>query len=159
MSAELDDKELDALIAELAPSEEERALLLEEHRQLEKDLLRLSDPLPPADFVGQVMKRVAESPKKVSQVEVKTAVGIVLVTVTLAVVTLVAGGGFAGSFGLALAQLVVNVREALVAMGSGLLALWMTAALPSVVALSMLLAAALVALRRYTQPANVKVKP
>lgn len=156
MSHDWDDKDLEAMLADLAPTAEERAQLLEEHRQLEKDLLRLSDPLPPADFVGQVMKRVAESPRKVSKVEVGTAVGIVFVTVALAVVALVAGGGFAG-FGLALAQLAVNVREALVAMGSGLLALWTTAALPSVVALSMLLAAALVALKRYTQPANVKV--
>lgn len=156
MSQDFDDRELEALLSELAPTEEERAKLLEEHRQLEKDLLRLSDPLPPADFVGQVMKRVAESPVKVSKVEVGTAVGIVFVTVALAAVALVAGGGFAG-FGLALAQLAVNVRDGLVAMGSGLLALWTTAALPSVVALSMLLAASLVALRRYVRPTNVKV--
>ncbi|MEW6434785.1 MAG: hypothetical protein AB1730_25070 [Myxococcota bacterium] len=157
MSHDWDDQDLEAMLADLAPTEEGRAQLLEEHRQLEKDLLRLSDPLPPADFVGQVMKRVAESPRKVSMVEVVTAVGIVFVTVALAGVALVAGGGF-GGLGLALAQLVVNVREALVAMGSGLLALWTTAALPSAVALSMLLGAALVALRRTTQPTDVKVK-
>jgi len=157
MSNELDDRELDALLAELAPTEEERARLLEEHRQLEKDLLRLSDPLPPPDFVGQVMKRVAQSPAKVSKVEVVTAGAIVMATVVLAAVTLAVSGGFAGSFGLALAQLVVTAREALVAIGSGLLALWTTAALPSVVALSMLLAASLVALKRFALPANVKV--
>ncbi|GMU59725.1 MAG: hypothetical protein AMXMBFR34_14880 [Myxococcaceae bacterium] len=157
MSNELDDRELDALIASLASTEEERAALLEEHRQLEKDLLRLSDPLPPADFVGQVMKKVAASPARVSKVEVVTAGIIVFVTVALAAVTLAATGGFAGSFGLALAQLVVYVREALVAVGSGLLALWTTAALPAVVALSMLLAASLVALKRSLRPANVKV--
>lgn len=154
---ELDERELEALLAELAPTEAERAALLEEHRQLEKDLLRLSDPLPPPDFVGQVMKKVAASPVKVAKVEVITAGAIVLLTTALAAVALVASGGFAGSFGLALAQLAVNLREALVAMGSGLLALWTTAALPSVVALSMLLAGSLVALKRYTQPANVKV--
>lgn len=157
MSHDLDDRELEALLAELAPTEEERARLLEEHRQLEKDLLRLSDPLPPPDFVGQVMKKVAASPARVSKVEVVTAGAIVMVTVALAAVTLVATGGFAGSFGLALAQLAVNVREGLVAVGSGLLALWTTAALPSVVALSMLLAASLVALKRFAMPANVKV--
>lgn len=155
--AELSERELEALLAELAPTEAERAALLEEHRQLEKDLLRLSDPLPPPDFVGQVMKKVAASPVKVAKVEVITAGAIVLLTTALAAVALVASGGVAGSFGLALAQLAVNLREALVAMGSGLLALWTTAALPSVVALSMLLAGSLVALKRYTQPANVKV--
>jgi hypothetical protein len=157
MSNELDDRELEALLAELAPTEEERARLLEEHRQLEKDLLRLSDPLPPPDFVGQVMKKVAASPARVSKVEVVTAGAIVMVTVALAAVTLVASGGFAGSFGLAVAQLAMAVRGALVAVGSGLLALWTTAALPSVVALSMLLAASLVALKRFALPANVKV--
>jgi hypothetical protein len=156
MKYDLDDRELKALLEELAPSEEARAKLLEEHRQLEKDLFRLSDPLPPADFVAQVMKRVAESPVKVSKADVATAVGIVFVTVALAVVALLAGGGV-GSVGLVLARLAVNVRDGLVALGSGLLALWKTAALPSVVALSMLLAASLAALVRSARPAHVKV--
>lgn len=38
------------------------AAVLEEHRQLEKDLFRLADPLPPPDLVHQVMARVAASP-------------------------------------------------------------------------------------------------
>jgi hypothetical protein len=156
MKYDLDDRELKALLEELAPSEEARAKLLEEHRQLEKDLFRLSDPLPPADFVAQVMKRVAESPVKVSKADVATAAGIVSVTVALAVVALLAAGGV-GSVGLVLARLAVNVRDGLVALGSGLLALWKTAALPSVVALSMLLAASLAALVRSARPANVKV--
>jgi hypothetical protein len=156
MNHDLDDRELKALLEELAPSEEARAKLLEEHRQLEKDLFRLSDPLPPADFVAQVMKRVAESPVKVSKADVATAAGIVSVTVALAVVALLAAGGV-GSVGLVLARLAVNVRDGLVALGSGLLALWKTAALPSVVALSMLLAASLAALVRSARPANVKV--
>ena len=42
--SEMNDPELEALLAELAPSDEERVTLLEEHRQLEKDLLRLADP-------------------------------------------------------------------------------------------------------------------
>ena len=46
------DLELEAMLAELAPTEAERATLLEEHRQLEKDLLRLGDPLPPPDFLS-----------------------------------------------------------------------------------------------------------
>ena len=39
------------------------AAVLEEHRQLEKDLFRLADPLPPPDLVHQVMARVAASPR------------------------------------------------------------------------------------------------
>jgi hypothetical protein len=157
VSTELDDRELDALIASLASTAEERAALLEAHRQLEKDLLRLSDPLPPGDFVGQVMRKVAASPARVSTMEAVTAGLIVLMTVALAAVALAASGSFAGSFGLSLAELAVNVRATLVAVGSGLLALWTTAALPVVVGLSMLLAVSLAALRRSLGPASVRV--
>jgi hypothetical protein len=148
--------ELEALLASLAPTDEARDELLEAHRQLEKDLLRLSDPLPPPDFVGRVMQRVAESPRKVSTVEVGTAVVIVVVTVALAGVALVSGGG-AASFGLTAARLAVVFRDGLVAMGSGLLALWTTAALPVAAALSMLLVVTLGALHRALRPTNMKV--
>lgn len=153
------DEGLEALLAELAPTEEERALLLEEHRQLEKDLLRLADPLPPPDFVQQVMKRVEAAPVQAfSRGDVFTAAGLVFGAVAVAVVSVVSSSGFSG-FGLAMAQLVVKLREVLVAMGSGLLALWTTAALPMVVALSLTLAMALVALKRALQPAPAKVTP
>ena len=49
-----------------------------------------------------------------------------------------------------------ELREALVASGSALLALWTTAALPTVLGLSLLLAATLTAFRRLVQPAQVK---
>ena len=62
MSTDWNDPELNALLAELADSDEARDELIEEHRQLEKDLLRLVDPLPPHDFVQSVMKKVAATP-------------------------------------------------------------------------------------------------
>ena len=152
------DTELEALLAELAPTEAERTLLLEEHRQLEKDLLRLADPLPPPDFLANVMSRVAVAPARpLSRADVWSAVAIVGVTVSLAVVALLVSGGVTGGFGLALASVVVKLREALVAGGSALLALWTTAALPTVVALSLLLAATLTAFRRLVSSAQVKV--
>ncbi len=152
------DTELEALLAELAPTEAERALLLEEHRQLEKDLLRLADPLPPPDFLSKVMNRVAEAPARpLSPADVWAGVGIVAVTLVLAVIALGASGGVSGSFGLALASIAVKLREGLVATGSGLLALWTTAALPLVGALSLLLVATLTAFRRFAQPAATKV--
>src|SRR5687767_11154058 len=55
-----DDTELEALLASMPP--DDRDALLEEHRQLEKDLLRLADPLPPPDFVNKVMLKVATAP-------------------------------------------------------------------------------------------------
>lgn len=152
------DTELEALLAELAPTEAQRVLLLEEHRQLEKDLLRLADPLPPPDFLANVMSRVAEAPvRPLSRADVWSAVAIVGVTVSLAVVALLIGGGVTGGFGLALASAVVKLREGLVATGSALQALWTTAALPTVLGLSLLLAATLTAFKRLVQPAQMKV--
>ena len=152
------DTELEALLAELAPTEAQRVLLLEEHRQLEKDLLRLADPLPPPDFLAKVMSRVAEAPvRPLSRADVWSAVAIVGVTVSLAVVALLIGGGVTGGFGLALASAVVKLREGLVATGSALQALWTTAALPTVLGLSLLLAATLTAFKRLVQPAQMKV--
>ena len=155
--SEMNDPELEALLAELAPSEAERVTLLEEHRQLEKDLLRLADPLPPPDFLSQVMTRVAEAPvRALSRADVWSAVAIVGVTISLAVIALLASGGVTGGVGLALASMVVKLREGLVASGSALLALWTTAALPMVLGLSLLLAATLTAFRRLVQPAHAK---
>ncbi len=151
------DTELEALIAELAPTEEGRVALLEEHRQLEKDLLRLADPLPPPDFLAKVMTRVAEAPARpLSRADVWSAVAIVAVTLALAVAALLGSGGVSGGFGLSVASLVVKLREAFVAAGSGLLALWSTAALPTVVGLSLVLVAALTAFRRFVQPPTAK---
>lgn len=158
----MNDQELEALLNELAPTEAERALLLEDHRQLEKDLLRLADPLPPPDFLSKVMTRVAEAPARpVSRSDVWSAVAIVGVTMALAAVALGVSGGITGGFGLALASVAVALREALVAAGSALHALWMTAALPTVLGLSLLLAATLTAFRRLVignaaQPAQAK---
>ena len=155
--SEINDPELEALLAELAPTESERVFLLEEHRQLEKDLLRLADPLPPPDFLANVMSRVAEAPARpLSRTDVWSAVAIIGVTMSLAVIALLVSGGVTGGFGLALASMVVKLREALVASGSALLALWTTAALPTVVGLSLLLAATLTAFRRLVQPAPLK---
>ena len=155
---EPNDIELEALLAELAPTEAQRTILLEEHRQLEKDLLRLADPPPPPDFLANVMARVAEAPvRPLSRADVWSAVAIVGVTVSLAVVALLVSGGVTGGFGLALASLVVKLREGLVATGSALQALWTTAALPTVLGLSFLLAATLTAFKRLVQPAQVKV--
>lgn len=151
------DPELKALLLEIAPDDADRARLLEEHRQLEKDLLRLADPLPPPDFLSQVMTRVATEPKAMSRADVLSAVAIIGVTLSLAVAALLAGGGATGGFGLQLASLVVKLREGAVAFGSGLAVVWSTAALPLVIVLSLTLTAALAALRRFVQPRAAKV--
>lgn len=146
-----DDPELEALLRELAPDEASRAALLEEHRQLEKDLLRLADPLPPPDFLANVMARVATAPARpVSRAEVWGAGAVVVGALAAAVVTFLVSGGATGGFGLWVASVVLTLRDGLVAFGSGLAALWTTAALPTVVALSLMLAVTLGALKRFT---------
>ena len=158
MSDQLRDPELEALLAELTSNEDERVRLLEEHRQLEKDLLRLADPLPPADFLQKVMAKVETAPARaMSRREIVSAAGVVAATLALAAVVIGLSGS-ASTAGLIVAELVVFVREAVVAMGSALAALWRTAAVPMVAALGMMLVVSLVALRRLSvQPVPVKV--
>ena len=157
MSTDWTEAELKALLAELADTDEAQAEIAEAHRQLEKDLLRLVDPLPPPDFVQTVMKRVAAAPSRpISRTDVVVASGIVLATLGGAVLALVATTDSA-SLGLALADLAVNLRNGLVAMGSGLFALWTTAAFPLAVGLCSAVWLSLVMLRRVAQPAAAKV--
>jgi hypothetical protein len=157
MSNDWNDPELDALLRELADTDEGRAALAEEHRQLEKDLLRLADPLPPFDFVQQVMTRVATAPARApSKTEVLTAGSIVMVTVITALALFTAGSG-TGGFGLLAAGLAITLRDALVAMGSGLFALWTTAALPLAGGLFVTVGLSLVALRRLAAPPVTRV--
>lgn len=159
MSTDWNDAELKALLSELADTEEARAEIAEEHRLLEKDLLRLVDPLPPSDFVQKVMRRVAAAPSRpISRAEVIAAASIVFTTVGAAVVALLAGSNGA-SVGLALADLAITLRSGLVAMGSGLLALWSTAALPLAVGLSSAVWLSLAVFRRAAQPTAAKVLP
>ena len=157
MNDDFDSDDLNVLLLEAAPDDADRARLLEEHRQLEKDLLRLADPPPPPDFLSKVMTRVATEPKPMSRTDVLSAVAIIGVTLSLAVLALLASGGATGGFGLQLASLVVKLREGAVAFGSGLAVVWSTAALPLVLSLSLMLGASLAALRRFVQPRAAKV--
>jgi hypothetical protein len=149
------DEQLEVLFAQLAPECDERAALKEAHRLLEHDLSRLADPLPPADFLQNVMARVASAPVPApAQSEVLTAAAIVAVTLGLAAVAYVSTGTVKSDVGLAVAQFVIGVRETIVAMGSALAALWRTAAVPMVAALGMVLLLSLLGLKRLTSPAT-----
>jgi hypothetical protein len=155
---EPNDLELEALLAELAADPLERELIREEHRQLEKDLLRLADPPPPPDFLASVMLRVAHAPPApLSRRDVWAAVVTVMGALALALAALVVSGAYGGSFGLALGSAAVKLRESMVASGSVLTALWTTAALPLAIGVSVVLAASLSAFRRFVQPEQTKV--
>lgn len=154
---ELSDGRAQAL--EHARSCERCAELLEEHRQLEKDLYRLADPLPPPDFVHQVMAKVAAAPKPVRS-EVWGALAILVAALGLSALTFFAGGGNLGTFGVWVASFLVDLREIGVALASAATALWKIAAFPLTAALAVVLILSLLGLRRLAGPrVEAKVSP
>ena len=151
-----DELELERLLNEAAPDEATRDALREAHRQMEKDLLRLADPLPPADFLNRVMAKVENAPTPVSRSDVAFAIG--LVSAALFVAVAVAGSSSLGSFGVAMAQAVILLREGVVAVASVLSAVWKTAALPVSLSVTTMLAVSMVAVRRFASPSLVDQK-
>lgn len=151
-----DEAALERLLAEVAPDEAAREAVREAHRQLEKDLLRLADPLPPADFLTQVMARVEAEPRRVSASELGTAAVITLVALAASAVAFVASGASPDGLALSVARSVVSAREVLVGFGSALAAVWRTAGLPLSVMLAVLVMVTLVGLRRLVAPVNAK---
>ncbi|MCU0697000.1 MAG: hypothetical protein MUC96_10755 [Myxococcaceae bacterium] len=152
-----DEAELARLLAEAAPDPLEREALAESHRQLEKDLLRLADPLPPADFVAAVMAKVEAEPQRVSAGEVRSAVLIAVVGLAASAMAFLRSGASADGVALEFAQGLVAAREVLVGFGSGLAAVWRTAGLPLSVTLAVVVMVTLVGLRRLVAPENSKV--
>lgn len=152
-----DEQELARLFAEAAPDALEREALEEAHRQLEKDLLRLADPLPPADFVASVMAKVEAEPKRVSSSEIGSAIAIALLGLAASAVAFVRSGATPEGVTLQFAQSVVSAREVLVGFGSGLAAVWRTAGLPISVMLAVVVMVTLVGLRRLVAPENARV--
>jgi len=136
------------------------AALVEEHRQLEKDLFRLVDPLPPPDLVARVMARVAAEPAPV-RLELKTALSILAVALMAAVLTFVANHGNIGLLGLRAASGVVAWRHLFMGVGDALAAIWSTAALPFVVAMTGLVISSVWGLRRLAahRVVEVEVRP
>lgn len=151
-----DEQELERLLAESAPDEASREALREAHRQLEKDLLRLADPLPPPDFLSQVMAKVEAEPKRVSATEIRSAVVIALGALAASVVAFVSSGASADGVAVSFAQTFVSAREVLVGFVSGLAAVWRTAGLPLSVMFAVVVMVTLLGFRRLVAPVNAK---
>ncbi|MBS1150705.1 MAG: hypothetical protein H6Q89_2403 [Myxococcaceae bacterium] len=150
--------ELEQLLKELAPTEAERAQLLEEHRQLEKDLLRLADPMPPPDFLHKVMAKVAVAPARApAKSEVLVAVVIVIAALAASSFAFFATGDL-GEVGLQFTRLVLQLRDTVVGLGSAISALWRTAALPLTIGLGAALATFLLAFKRVLHNSLHEVK-
>jgi hypothetical protein len=151
-----DDAELERLLADLSPDELGRGAIREAHRQLEKDLLRLADPPPPADFLAQVMAKVEAEPRRVSGAELRSAAAIIFAALGASLGAFVFSGASADGVAVSLAQTFVSAREFLVGFGSGLAALWRTAGLPISAALALVVMVALVGFRRLLSPMTAK---
>lgn len=123
------------------------ATLAEQHRQMEKDLFRLADPLPPVDFVQSVMARVALEPAP-ARVELRTGFTILAVTLMAAVLAFVATHGNLGLLGTRAASSVVAWRNLFFAASEALAAIWSTAALPTAVAMAGLVVVSTLGVRR-----------
>jgi hypothetical protein len=136
------------------------AAQLEEHRQLEKDLFRLADPLPPADLVARVMFRVAAEPLPV-RAEMRTGLSILAATLMAAVLSFVVTRGPIGLLGASAARALVTWKTTLWGLNNAVHAAWSTTAIPLAVSLSLILLLSLVGLRRVapTQTVEIEVLP
>ena len=136
------------------------AFIAEQHRQLEKDLFRLADPMPPVDFVQTVMAKVALEPAP-ARVELRTGLSILAVTLMGATLAFVATHGNLGLLGTRAASAVVAWRTLFFAASEALAALWSTAALPVVVSMAGLVVASTLGLRRLAahRVVEVEVRP
>lgn len=121
--------------------------VLEEHRQLEKDLYRLADPLPPPTLVATVMARVAVEPTPLRR-ELWAGIPILVASLAVGLGLLITNDQALVRLGSALAAMVTDGRALLQGLSSGASALWNTAAGPVAAILVFLLIASLSGLKR-----------
>ncbi len=121
--------------------------LLEEHRQLEKDLSRIVDPLPPPDFLNQVMARVAAAPHP-HRTELRSGAAVLGVSLSLFFASVLGGKLSPGAMAVSVAATMGQLQGFLGALHRGLSVVWQTAALPLMVALVTVFLFSLFGLRR-----------
>jgi hypothetical protein len=121
--------------------------VLEEHRQLEKDLYRLADPLPPPTLVASVMARVATEPAPLRR-ELWAGIPILVASLAVGLGLLITNDQAMVRLGAALAALVNDGTALLQGLASGANALWSTAAGPVATVLVFLLIVSLSGLKR-----------
>jgi predicted anti-sigma-YlaC factor YlaD len=123
------------------------AALLEEHRQLEKDLLRLVDPLPPADLVPRVLARIAQAPASRWR-ELRAGASILLTTLGCCALSLLLSAGSIGRMGAMAASSLARAHRVWHGVSHVAQVLWRASPTPLLVALSLLLVVSLAGLKR-----------
>jgi hypothetical protein len=121
--------------------------VLEEHRLMEKDLFRLSDPLPPPSLVANVMARVAVEPPPLRR-ELWTGLSILATALLAGFGYLLNSDRALSQLGTALARLMGDGRVLVEALVTGAHVLWSTAAGPVAAVLALFLFASLLGLKR-----------
>lgn len=149
--------EIDRLLAEQAegrgPSLEHArqcqrcSELLEEHRQLEKDLFRLADPFPPLDFTQRVMAQVAVQP---APTNINLAVGLAIAVTAfgLGLFTLAAAGAGISIVGSFVGSALITAKSLWVGGEKAVSLLWATESLPMAISLFLSLLLCVFALKR-----------
>ena len=121
--------------------------MLEEHRQLEKDLYRLADPLPPPSLVASVMARVATEPPPLRR-ELWTGITILVASLAGGLGMLLSNDAALSRLGAGLASVVIDGKALLMGLSSGASAVWNTAAGPVAGILVLMLLVSLFGLKR-----------
>ncbi len=126
---------------------EECSALLEGHRQLEKDLFRLADPLPPPEFTRQVMARVAahHAPMRVN---VALGLAILATAFGLGIFTLISAGGGVSTIGTMAGASLITAKSLVLGTQKAVSVLWGNAAIPMALSVFFVLLICLFALKR-----------
>jgi len=128
--------------------------ILEEHRQLEKDLFRLADPLPPPDFTHLVMARVAAQ-RAPMHLNVTVGLAIAVTAFGLGIFTLVSTGGGVSTVGALAGSALITAKSFWVGTQKAVSLLWAAEALPMAVSLFIVLLICLFALKRLVGDSRV----
>ena len=123
------------------------SLVLAEHQQLERELYRISDPLPPPDLVRNVMAEVARAPAP-HRHEVATGLFILVAASGLALALLLSNEGALAQLGTTLAGLLAHARAFLTQGASGLLVAWEAAGTPAILLTTFVFLFSLLGLKR-----------
>ncbi len=127
--------------------------ILEEHRQLEKDLYRIADPLPPTNFVNQVMARVAAQAVPM-RTNIATGLAIMVTTVGAGIFLLVQGGFGLAQVGTSTAAAFITAKSLWLGTAKTVSVLWTSAALPLTISLFAVLMICLYGLKRLAGDAH-----
>jgi len=156
--------DIEVLLAELAEGSgplleharacEHCSAILEEHRQLEKDLFRLADPLPPPDFTQLVMARVAAQ-RAPMHLNVALGLAIAATAFGLGIFTLASTGGGVSTVGALVGSALITAKSFWVGTQKAVSLLWAAEALPMAISLFIILLICLFALKRLVGDSRV----